>query len=232
MSNPLRLPTGLAAAAALLMAGVLSSCGVAGTGFHPGVAAEVGDDQVKLSTVDTIARDYCSAIKEQLSGQALPNRYLRGGVVGQLALVSAARQLAAEYDVEPGVQYEQKVAELRAAVATLDEGAQDAVVTIESAGTYLSSVATAVGTQLLTDAGESDPGASEARAAGEQALVTWLDENDVQIDPRFGVRIEQGAVVPADGSVSTAVGDTARAGIVDSPDPEYAASLPASLRCG
>src|SRR5919112_1090637 len=105
---------GTVAASVLVLAGALSGCGVAGTGFHPGVAAQVGDDQIKVSRVDTIASDYCSAIREQLRGenQVLPLRYLRGGIAGQLALVAAAEQLAEEHGVEAGAQYDQKVAEL------------------------------------------------------------------------------------------------------------------------
>ena len=136
-SRPL---AGTVAACVLVLAGALSGCGVSGTGFHPGVAAQVGDDEVKVSQVDEIASNYCSAITEQLRGdnQVLQLRYLRGGIAGQLALVAAAEQLADEYGVEPGLQYDQKVADLEAAVAELPEGEQDAVVAIESSASYLS----------------------------------------------------------------------------------------------
>src|SRR5688500_6712926 len=137
---------GTVAASVLVLAGALSGCGVAGTGFHPGVADQVGDDQIKVSRVDAIASDYCSAIREQLRGenQVLPLRYLRGGIAGQLALVAAAEQLAEEHGVQAGPQYDQKVAELQSAVAELPQGQQDAVIAIEASSTYIAGVPQAV----------------------------------------------------------------------------------------
>jgi hypothetical protein len=230
-SRPL---AGTLAASVLALAGALSGCGVAGTGFHPGVAAQVGDDQVKVSRVDEIASNYCSAITEQLRGQnqVLPLRYLRGGVAGQLALVAAAEQLADEYGVEPGLQYDRKVADLQAAVADLPEDQQDAVVAIESSASYLSGVKQAVGAKLLREQGNAQPTIEESTKAGQQAFNKWLDEQDVSIDPQFGVELQDGQAVPTDTSLSHAVGTTAKNGNADSPDPAYAGSLPSSLRCG
>ena len=83
-----RPPVGILATSALLLSGVLSGCGTAGTGFHPGVAAQVGDDQITVSHVDEVTGNYCSAIQQQLSAdnQVLPLRFLRSGIAGQLAL--------------------------------------------------------------------------------------------------------------------------------------------------
>jgi len=229
-SRPL---AGTLAASALLL-GALSGCGVAGTGFHPGVAAQVGDDQISVSRVDEVARNYCSAISEQLRGdnQVLPLRYLRGGIAGQLALVAAAEQLATEYGVEPGRQYDQKVAELQGAVATLPEEQQDAVIAVESSTTYISGVQQAVGTEVLRDRGTAQPTTDEAGRAGQEAFNDWFSEHDVDIDPQFGVELEDGQAVPVDTSLSHAVGSTARNGDADTPDPAYAGSLPTSHRCG
>src|SRR5688500_6009522 len=129
----IRPPAGILAASALLLAGALSGCGVAGTGLHPGVAAEVGDEQVTVSRVDEVTSNYCTAIREQLRGQnqVVPLRFLRSGVAGQLALVAAAEQFADEHGVEPGPEHDQKVAELEGAVEALPEGQQDAVIAIE-----------------------------------------------------------------------------------------------------
>jgi hypothetical protein len=222
----------LAASALLLVA--LSGCGVAGTGFHPGVAAQVGDEKVSVSRVDQVASNYCSAISEQLRGdnQVLPLRYLRGGVAGQLALVAAAEQLADEYGVEPGAQYDQKVAELKGAVAALPDEQQDAVIEVESSASYISGVQQAVGTEVLRKKGTAEPTTTEAGQAGQRALNAWLDEHDVDIDPQFGVELRNGQAVPVDTSLSHAVGSTAKKGDADTPDPAYAGSLPSSHRCG
>jgi peptidyl-prolyl cis-trans isomerase SurA len=222
------------AASVLFLSGVLSGCGVAGTSFHPGVAAQVGDDRITVSEVDDVASSYCSAIKEQLSGekQVLPLRYLRAGIAGQLVLVAAAQQLADKYSVEPGVAYDQKVAELQGAVGTLPESQQDAVIEIESSATYINGVKQAVGEQLLADKGEPNPTSDQAVQAGQRAFTTWLAGQDVTIDPQFGVEIKDGQAVPVDTSLSYAAGDTAKNGNAGNPDPGYAASLPASHRCG
>ncbi len=232
-SGPLRAPLRSLLATGLAV-GLLAGCGVAGTSFHPGVAAEVGDESITVGTVDQIAGDYCTAIVDQLAGnnQVLPQRYIRGGVAAQLTLVSAARQLAAQYGVEPGQQYDQKVAELQGAVATLSEGEQEAVLAIESSGTYISGVLQAIGEQQLSAEGGAAPSSEEAAAAGRKVFNDWLTENDVQIDPQFGVEIEDGQVVTTDTSVSVAVGEAATNGQAEAPDEEYSRSLASSHRCG
>ena len=230
----IRPPAGILAASALLLAGALSGCGVAGTGLHPGVAAEVGDEQVTVARVDEVTSNYCTAIREQLRGQnqVVPLRFLRSGIAGQLALVAAAEQFADEHGVEPGPEHDQKVAELKRAVEALPEAQQDAVIAIESAGTYLSGVQQAVGEQLLQEQGAANPTAADAGAAGQQAFNDWLDEQDIDFDPQFGVELKDGQTVATDTSLSYAVGDTAKKGSADSPDPAYAGTLPASHRCG
>lgn len=234
MSRPqVRRPVQVAVAS-LLLAGGLSGCGVAGTSFHPGVAAQVGNDTISVREVDSLARNYCTAIEKQLvdSQQVLPRSYLRGGITGQLALVEAARQLAREEGVQPGADYTRRVSDLRDAVAALPEDQADAVVEIDSSATYLSSVLGAVGKKVLAERGEKDASPTAAGEAGQKALAAWIDDHDVQIDPEYGVAIEDGKAVPADGSVSYPVGDAARRGGAESPDQEYAASLPDSHRCG
>ncbi len=219
MSKP-RPMIGLVAVSLLLVGG-LSGCGVAGTDFHPGVAAQVGDDTISVSEVDTAASDYCSAIESQLQGdnQVVPLRYLRGGIAGQLALLSAARQFAAEKGVDAGRQYEQKVAELQSAVATLPQGQQDAVVEVESSATYISGVQQAVGEEVLRGQGVRKPQPSDSLAAGQQAFVAWLDDQDVSIDPQFGVAIKNGQAVPVDTSVSFPLGETATKAEREDPRP-------------
>jgi len=220
--------------ASLLLAGGLSGCGVGGTSFRPGVAAQVGDHTISSREVNSIASHYCTSIETQLTDnhQVIPQGYLRGGVVGQLALVDAARQLAEQEGVEPGPDYTRKVADLRGAVADLPEDEADAVVEIESSSAYLTSVLRAVGEKVLRERGAQDTGAEAAGRAGQQALASWIDEHGVEIDPQYGVEIVHGQAVPADGSVSYAVGEAARQGNASRPDPTYAASLPDAHRCG
>lgn len=223
-----------AAALALLLAGGLSGCGVAGTDFHPGVAAQVGDESITVSHVDSVASNYCSAITSQLqsNNQVLPLSYLRSGVLGRLTLVAAAKQLAADRGVSAGQAYDQKVAQLQGAVAALPQDQQDAVIAIESSADYISGVEAAVGKQELKAQGTTKASTADATAAGQKAFSDWLADQSISIDPQFGLKIEKDQTVPTDTSVSYALSDTAKSGAATSPDQTYAASLPASNRCG
>jgi peptidyl-prolyl cis-trans isomerase SurA len=220
--------------ASFLLAGSLTGCGVAGTSFQPGVAARVGNDTVSVREVDSLASNYCSSIEKQLgaNNQVVPQRYLRSGIVGQLALVSAARQLATQYGVEPGADYTRKVADLHHAVADLPAEQGQAVIEVESSSAYLQGVVTAIGEKELQRQGTAAPGAAAAATAGKKVFTRWLDDHDVRIDPQFGVQISQGQPVPTDGSLSYAVSDAAKQGDAAQPDQLYAASLPDAHRCG
>ena len=74
---------------------LLAGCGVAGTQFHPGVAAEVGDQTITTRHVDQVTDDYCKAIEkvsegqERRAGQPTPMRYLTHEFAS--ALIDAGR---------------------------------------------------------------------------------------------------------------------------------------------
>jgi hypothetical protein len=230
VSKTLRPLVGLVAVSALLMSG----CGVSGTDFNPGVAARVGDETVSTDKVAQLVEGYCSAIEDQLrtNNTIVPQSYLSSVIAGELTMVEAARQLADQYAVEPGKQYDQKVAQLTSAVSSLEPAQQAAVIEVESAATYVSSVVQAVGTERLVAAGTAKPTPDDATADGQKALAAWLDDHDVSIDPKFGIAIKDGQAVPADTSISYAVGKTAKAGQATTPDPVYSAALPDAHRCG
>lgn len=210
---------------------LLSGCGVAGTDWHPGVAAQVGDEKISTDHVNEVVTQYCKAVHDQLSqsGDVIPLRYLREGVAGELVLVAAARQLGEEYDVEAGEQYNRHVAQLEQAVSQLPEETQDAVVEIESADSYVNAILQGVG-EAVTDGPK--PSSEDAIAAGRKELVKWIDENDVEIAPEFGVEIVDGQPQRVDTDLSVAVGSRAKVAGAQTPDPTYAGSLPSVHRCG
>lgn len=213
---------------------VLTGCGVTGTGFQPGVAAKVGDRTVTTDRVDEIVGSYCGALEEQLvaEGTAVPLSYLRGAFAGQLALVQAAEQLADDYDVEPTSDYQRSVSEIEAQVADLSEEQREAVVEIEASSAYVASVQLAVGAQLLAEEGAGQPTDEEAGQRGVEAFNEWLETHDVEFNPEYGVDIEDGSLTRVDTQLSYPVGDAAKAGGADEPDPDYSAGLPDSQRCG
>jgi hypothetical protein len=222
----------LAALATAVLAVSLTGCGVAGTSFQPGVAAEVDGQKISTDRVDRLVGDYCDAVREQLQqdGSVVPLGYLRSGVVGQLALVSAAEQLAAEHGVDPTQDYERVVTDLEAQTRDLPEDQRDAVVEVNGSSAYVQAVQLAVGDKLLGEEGEpSGPEAAGQRGADE--LNAWLDDHDIDINPEFGIAFEDGQVVSEDTQLAFAVGDTATTSALEAPDQEYAKSLPASQRC-
>lgn len=199
----------------VLAATVLSGC----AGVRPGVAIETGDERVASSRVDDVLTRYCDAIG-QVSPQPVARREVRNQVVGALAATSAADAFAAPYDVEAGAAYTQAVARLRTQLRDFDADTQDAIVAVEGASAYIDALATAVGHEL-------EPGADDAAAgeAGRAALTEWLDENDVTINPRYGLRLDGDQLQPQDTSVSVAARDS------EEPQGD-AASLPSAQRCG
>ena len=129
---------------------LLSGCGVAGTEFHPGVAAQVGDDTITTRHVDDVTDGYCSTI-ETLSAdqgaeqQRIPLRYLAHEFATDLVIRSIAEQLADDYDVEAGTAYRQAMAALEPQVAELSDHERDAALEIEGAQAYYQDVLTQIG---------------------------------------------------------------------------------------
>ncbi len=212
----------------------LTGCGVAGTGFQPGVAAQVGDRTVTTDRVDDVVSSYCSAIGDILAQQAqvVPLSVFRSGIAGQLALVSAAEQMADEVGVQPAGDYRRAIADIEKQITAFTEAEQEAVLEVEGAATYVAAVQIAVGEKLLLDEGVAEPGPTESGERGLEAFIAWLEDNGVELNPEYGITVEGAAINTADESVSFAVGDAAVQGLAEEPDPAYAASLPASQRCG
>jgi len=225
-----RVRLGALAGAVLTVA--LTGCGVTGTSFQPGVAAEVDGERISTDRVDQLVGDYCEAVREQLQqdGSVVPLGYLRSGVVGQLTLVSAAEQLAAEHDVEPAPDYDRVVADLESQTKDLPEDQREAVITINASSAYLQSVQLAVGEKLLADAGETG-GPEVSGPRGVEAFNDWLADHDVELNPEYGIALEGGELVTKDTQLAVAVGDTAKTSLLETPDQDYAKSLPANQRC-
>ena len=222
----------LAAGAVLTLA--LTGCGVSGTGFQPGVAADVNGTAVSTDHVDQLVVDYCEAIKSVLGedNNVVPLSFFRSGVAGQLALVSAAEQMADDYGVEPTADYDKAVADIESQTTELTEGQREAVVEIESGSTYINAVEAAVGAQLLLEEGVAEPGPDASVQRGVEAFSEWLADHEIELNPEYGIELDGAAINTLDQQLSVAVGDTAKAGLAETPDPAYAASLPQNQRCG
>ncbi len=231
---------GALGAAALLLAG----CGVAGTGFQPGAAAEVDAGDLSLDTVDAYTTAFCEAIDSGTFGDVgqVAKGELRQGVSGNLVRKLAAEQFADEYGVEPGAYYNQVRTQVADQLTDQPDAVADALVEVQSADAYVNQVTAAVGEAALRREGEDVPRPADSLERGQQIFAGWLAEQEIEINPALAVRIaEDGSWEPADGSTSVAASSTAllsNRSPVDAagqPDPEYTAfvaSLPSSQRCG
>ena len=215
---------------------LLSGCGVAGTDFNPGVAAQVGDDTITTKHVDQVTTEYCAALEVVTKGQpnaggtpAQPLRYFTHEFASQLITRSAAEQLADDLGVEPTGTYKSDLAQLMPQLEDLSDAQRDAVVEIIGAQAYAQDVLTVIGGDELAKDGTTDATDEDKYAAGQDALAKWVADNDVEVNPKYG--IELGTQTQVDTDLSYALGTTAKDGLKPEADPDYAAALPAHLVC-
>jgi hypothetical protein len=227
VTKPRRL-TGLS----LGIAGLLLT-GCAGSA-SPGVAIEVGDETISADRVDEAAAHLCTALGDEFrsSGTVVPMGVIRQGVVQLLALDSQAQQIAEEYGVEAGPAYERELASRRQAAQALPEEVRADYVEVMAANARANAVLEAVGREKLQEEGFPDPSTEQVAQAGTDVFTSWPDAHGIEVDPRYGVQLRDGALVPADTGVSTAVSDAAKAGQATEPDPGYTQGLPPDQRCG
>ncbi len=224
----------VAAAVVALAALTLSGCGTPG----PGVAAKVGDKTVSVADVDRLTEGYCRALKPQIvaAGQVVPMHLVRSFVVGNLTLRAAAEQFAADNDIDVPDGYIDRVKALESQADGLGEAHRADFVEVGSARAYVTAVEHQVGAQLLLNEGTPDADDEGKVSRGRDALVVWLADHPVDINPRYGTQITNGDATTIDDDTSYPLSANAVAAAKFSsetgPDQTYTASLPESQRCG
>jgi len=212
---------------------LLAGCGVAGTQFHPGLAAQVGDQTITSRHVDQVTDDYCKAVekvsKTQDSTQARPMRYLTHTFANDLIVKAAAEQLAADYDVQPTSNYKDELAQLEPQLTSLTDEQKDAVREVFGARAYTDDVLSQIGEISLKKQGKTDPSDDEKTAEGQKLLDGWIADHDVQVNPKYG--IELGKADQVDTDLSYPLATAATGGLNATPDPAYTTSLPDQLVC-
>jgi hypothetical protein len=214
---------------------LLSGCGVAETQFNPGVAVRVGDETISTDRVDSLTSGFCDAVEDQIAsgGQSFPLALFKRGIVSQLALQSAAEQLAEDFDVTPGDAYQAELARIESEAEGLSESGRDEYVEVQATVPYLSDVLTQIGAKLLAEEGEAEPTVDFQEARGRDELAAWVEREGVTFDPRYGTEVVEGQPQPVDTSLTYAFSDGAKLGSTEGePDPNYVASLPLSATCG
>ena len=212
---------------------LLAGCGVAGTQFHPGLAAQVGDQTITSRHVDQVTDDYCKAVekvsKTQDSTQARPMRYLTHTFANDLIVKAAAEQLAADYDVQPTSNYKDELAQLEPQLTSLTDEQKDSVREVFGARAYTDDVLSQIGEISLKKQGKTDPSDDEKTAEGQKLLDGWIADHDVQVNPKYG--IELGKADQVDTDLSYPLATAATGGLNATPDPAYTTSLPDQLVC-
>ena len=147
LNGPVRMLRALPVLPVVLLAG----CGVAATQFHPGIAAEVGNQTITTRHVDQVTEDYCEAVEKVSKGQPeaqdarTPMRYLSHTFATNLIMRDAAEQLADDYDVQPTSAYKGNLAQLEPQLANLSDDQKEAVREIFGAQAYVDDVLTQIG---------------------------------------------------------------------------------------
>ncbi len=183
----------LAVLAAVLALGAtaVSGCGVAGTNFRPGVAAEVDGTTITTSEVKDAAPGMCEYFRDVSSNPIAgrPTSALRGDVVEVLVQQAAMKQLLDERGLDVPPDYNAAVSQIAAQTADFPASQREPYQTVVGAIAYVSYGATALADDSGTEvAPPTSPQQRDPRIpVGLAELATWLDQNDVTINPVFGV---------------------------------------------
>ncbi len=213
---------------------LLAGCGVAGTEFHPGVAAEVGDQTITTRHVDQVTEDACKGLEKLNKGSAQPNTptplgTLTHQVVQDLVQRLVVEQLADQYDVTTTRDYKDNLTQVEQQLSSLSGDQKDAVQEVVEAQAYTQDLLVQIGEIELKKQGQDDAAAQDQYNEGLKVLDAWVDDHDVDINPKYA--LELGADGPVDTALSVAVGQNAKDGLAAEPSPAYTASLPSNLVC-
>jgi hypothetical protein len=215
----------LAVACAALLGGCASA--------RPGVAAQVGSSRITLAEVDEASVNLCTAFLPQIEteGGTYPLKVLSGFVVASLTRQAMARQVASDYDLSTPATYDEQVAAAEAAAEQIAEDVRETYLELSVAGPYADAIMQEAGRAALAEDGVTEATPEEQLTRGQQVFADWVEDNEVEIDPRYSLQVVDGSVVAADTSTSVAVSPAALAGQADQMDPAAAAELPSSQRC-
>ena len=220
-----------------LAGGALSGCGVSEDQLRPGVAAQVGDTEIELEVIDDAVDVACSFFVDQQQ-VAFPRSLARQQFANMLVQRAAADQALEESGLVVGDDYEQGVLALDASNEQIPEAQRAPFALLSEASTYVDAAATVLGEAAFGAEGAvpADPVLLNDR--GRSVIATWLDENDVAINPVFRLSVEDGLVVAEGTGTSVAASDFATTSLLDpntateSDVSASAAQLPAGQLCG
>ncbi len=220
--------------AVAVTATLLSGCGVVGTDFRPGAAAEVGEETIAVDEVNDLTPALCALLQsnEQLLGEGVSGSSLRTSVLQGLVLRSVADQMAEDYDVPAGgSDYQDAVQQTRLQFAEVDQDVLDDALPVYTATAYFLGVIRAVGEQELVGGG-GEPTDDEALLEGIRLAREWQEANGVETSPAFPkISIGEDQVLAEREELSIPVSTFAAEAEAQPQDPAYVDALPESQRC-
>jgi len=214
-------PAVVAAAAALLLAG----CG----GTAPGVAAQVDGQRITDEDVDAFAEVLCSLNQLPGTESGTPTRQARFNALSILLVTELGKQVGDLDAVDP----EDLAAAKQQMAAGRDQVPEESRDTFDQvAADYLESQFALIelGRGSLEEQGGDGDSVDEALAEGMRLVEQYVEEADVEVDPRYG-RLEGGQLVPESGSLSVPVSDFAVGAAEEQPTEELVSQLPSSQKC-
>lgn len=217
---------------------LLSGCGVSPNQLRPGVAAQVDDQTLTTSHADEVVDGVCQYFADNEDAAPAPRAAIRNTIVSSLVQQLAAQKLVEDYDLDLGEEYRSQLQDVESFAQTLPEDQAEPLTDANRALLLLQTVAVQVGTQLLEDEGQPSDDPQAAQTRGLQAVADVLKDGDVDLNPVYGLTVDdEGQVVPSDGLAVPVSEEATRAQTVadltlESPDVLQAAEgLPASQLC-
>lgn len=206
---------------------LLSGCGA----VQPGVAAEVGEDTITVDQVDELTRSLCAVLEDLPEDDpntppAVSGEQARNNAMQSLILQSIADQMAADYDVEAGPDFDAQVDRVKLQFGSVDDDLVDAALPAYTSVAYFIDIMRQVG-----ETTESGLSPDESLSAGIKVAQEWEADHGIETNPLFG------SFSIGDQEIESERTDLAFPASQSAKDAEegsdsYAASLPESQRCG
>jgi hypothetical protein len=216
------------------LAAVAAGAAVAlgGCGLHPGAAAVVGSETISHEQVDDVAAAVCTAnvATSRASNQPPPQLANRGAreVAVQILLET---ELSQQFGEHAGVEATPQ--DVSQAVAQNENGLM--LLPEEQRQDFRAALREYAESQLLLiEVGKQELGEdasdSEALRVGLQQRAEWVEQIDVEVDPRYG-RFVEGSYRRGGTGLSVPVTEQALGGEAEQPSSTFISSLPRSQQC-
>jgi hypothetical protein len=228
------LPSVIACAVTLSIAGSLAGCGVAEEDTHPGVAAKVDGQTLELRTIDSAVTDYCDLLAGSAEASAVPKASVRSDLTRLWAQAVAVEAIAPDFDVDlPSEVVERDFVERAwSSLGAIDDDNYDSFEWLTWVQLRVNEPLLAIGAQLVQEETGQSPDQETAAARAYQEVDAWLADNDLELNPVFGHLDDETGLFTGD-ALSIAVSGEAKDAVKSPPFvAEQVAALPATQRCG